>query len=294
MGLRRFAPEGAIVLAAFFFGSTFILVKHALDDISPLGYLLVRFSVGALALAPFAWAIARRDRAATPPALLVRGGLVAGALLFGGYVFQTVGLQYTAASTSAFITGLYAIFTPIFESLVRRRPPVPGVCAGIGVAMVGLYLLTGARLSLGTGELLTLGCAVTFGLQIFVIGVFADRLHPIPFTAAQLGVLAALAIPSTVATGIGRLSGLAVFAAVFTGIACSSVGLSLQVFGQRRIAASRTALILLSEPVFAGIFGYFAGERLGLLRLSGAAIILGGIALAELAPRGQAEVAATS
>jgi drug/metabolite transporter (DMT)-like permease len=287
---RRFLAEGAIVLAALFFGSTFILVKDAVEDISPLGYLLVRFSVGTLALAPFAWVIARRDRAATPPALLVRGGLLAGALLFGGYVFQTVGLQYTSASTSAFVTGLYAVFTPVFESIFRRRPPAPSVCAGIAVAIVGLYLLTGARVSLGAGEFLTLGCAATFGLQIFVIGAFADRLHPIPFTAVQLGVVAALALPSTATTGLGHLTGLAIFAAVFTGIACSSVALSLQVYGQRRIGASRAALILLSEPVFAGIFGYLAGERLGLLRLTGAAIILGGIALAELAPGREAEV----
>jgi drug/metabolite transporter (DMT)-like permease len=102
----------------------------------------------------------------------------------------------------------------------------------------------------------------------------------------QLLVIVVLCLPPTAAQGVGRLSGLALFAAAFTGIACSAVALSLQVWGQRRIPPSRTALILLLEPVFAGVAGYASGERLGALRLAGAAVILAGIAVAELAGRG--------
>jgi drug/metabolite transporter (DMT)-like permease len=308
---RRFVAEGALVLAAFFFGSTFVLVQDAIEDITPLGYLLLRFSVGVVALAPFAIVIllgrrsqgpgiagpqalarpARSVRSLGPlvtPRLLWRTGLVAGALLFTGYVLQTVGLQYTESSTSAFITGLYVVFTPIVEATVRRRLPPPGVCVGIVVATVGLFLLTGAELALGRGELLTLGCAATFAIWIVYQGGFADRLHPVPFATVQMGVIAVLALPPTAATGIGELTALALFAAVFTGIACSSVALSLQLFGQRRVSPSRSALILLMEPVFAGIFGYAAGERLGALKLAGAVVILGGIAIAEVAPGGEA------
>ena len=281
--MKRFAPEGALVFAAFLYGSTFVIVQDALDDVTPFGYLVIRFAVGTLALAPFAWFAIRAASPATRR-LLWRAGVIAGVLVFGGYALQTVGLQYTESSTSAFITGLYVTFTPVVEALVRRRLPSLSVCAGIVVATVGLFLLTGAELELGKGEWLTLGCALMFAVWIVYQGAFADRLEPIPFTAVQLGVVAVLSLPPTVGTGIGTLTAAALFAGVFTGVACSSVALSLQVYGQRRLSPSRAALILLSEPVFAGIIGYWNGEDLGGTKLLGAAVILVGIAIAELAP----------
>jgi drug/metabolite transporter (DMT)-like permease len=284
--LRRaghpFAAEGALVLAAFFFGVTFVLVQDAIEDITPTGYITLRFLIGTAALAPFAYRIARRKR--EPEALLWTAGTIAGLLLFAGYITQTVGLQYTESSTSAFITGLYAVFTPIVEAIVRRRLPPIGVCVGIVIATLGLFLLTGAELALGRGELLTLVCALSFAVWIVYQGAYANRLDTIPFTTVQMGVLALVSIPPTAATGIGELTGLAVFAAAFTGIACSSGALSLQLYGQRRVSPSRAALILLTEPVFAGVAGYLAGERLGAVKLAGALVILVGIAVAEVAP----------
>ena len=99
-----------------------------------------------------------------------------------------------------------------------------------------------------------------------------------------MAVVVILCVPAAGAQGIGRLSGVAWFAIVFTGVVCSAVALSLQLWGQKRIAPSRAALILLSEPVFAGIAGYVNGERLGAVELAGAAMILAGIAISELGP----------
>jgi len=281
--VRRFAPEGALVLAALAYGVTFPLVHDALADIEPFAYLVLRFSIAAAVLAPFAVALARRDPASRRT--LLRAGLLAGVLLTGGYAAQTVGLQVVSPSTSAFITGLYVVLTPVVEAVVRRRLPAPPVLVGIGVATVGLYLLTGASVALGAGELATLLGAALFAVWIVYQGEYAHRLHPVPFTTVQLVVIAVLCLPPTAVQGIGRLSGLALFAAAFTGVACSAVALSLQVWGQRRIPPSRTALILLLEPVFAGVAGYVSGERLGAVRLAGAAVILAGIAVAELAGR---------
>ena len=115
-------------------------------------------------------------------------------------------------------------------------------------------------------------------------GAYANRLDTIPFMTVQMAVVVALSLPPTAGTGLGELTALAIFAAAFTGIACSSVALSLQLYGQRRVSPSRAALLLLMEPVFAGIAGYAAGERLGAVKLAGAAVILVGIAVAELAP----------
>ena len=174
---RRYTAEGALILAAFFFGVTFPVVHDALEDVTPFGYLLVRFTIAVVVLAPFGFAMVRADR--DQRRLLLRIGLVAGVLLFGGYAMQTVGLQYTSPSSSAFITGLYVAMTPIVESIVRRRAPaVGGVRRAIVVATGGLFMLTGADLGFGKGELFTLACAAMFAIWIVFQGAYANRLHP--------------------------------------------------------------------------------------------------------------------
>jgi len=279
---RRWAAEGALVSAAFLFGVTFPLVHDALRDVTPFAYLVFRFALAVLVLAPFAFFIARRQ--GDDRRMLVRVGLTAGVLLFGGYAAQTVGLQYTSPSTSAFVTGLYVMFTPLIEAAVRRTWPPARVLAAVVIATGGLYLLTGADLSMGKGEALTLVCAVLFAAWIVYQGAYATRVHPIPFTTMQMATVAVISVPAMARQGVGELSGTAWFAIVFTAIMCSAVALSLQLWGQRRIAPTRAALILLTEPVFAGIIGYLDGERLGAVELFGAAVILGAIVLAELGP----------
>jgi drug/metabolite transporter (DMT)-like permease len=280
---RRFAAEGALLTAALLYGVTFPLVHDALDDITPFAYLLGRFGIATLILAPVALP-ALRTRS-PERRMLVRAGLTAGVILFGGYATQTIGLQYTSPSTSAFITGLYVVITPVIESGISRRLPPRPVIAGIVIATGGLFLLTGADVHLGRGELFTLACAVLFAFHIVYIGAYANLLRPSQFTAMQIGAVAVLSIAPTAQRGIGSLTTLAVFAIVFTAVACSAIALPLQLWGQRRIPASRAALVLLAEPVFAGIAGYATGERLGPARLTGGVIILIGIAVSELWPR---------
>ena len=246
MNQRRFAAEGALVVAAFLFGTTFPLVHNALKDVTPFAYLVLRFIIAVIVLAPFAIVIMRRtgeDRR-----MLLRVGVIAGVLLFGGYATQTVGLQYTTPSTSAFLTGLYVMFTPLVEAVVRRAWPPRRVLGSTVLATIGLYLLTGADLSLGRGELLTLACALIFAVWIVYQGGYAARIHPIPFTTLQMLTLVIVGLPAMARQGVGELSPTAWFAIVFTGVACSAVALSLQLWGQQRIPPTRAALILLLEP----------------------------------------------
>jgi len=280
---KRYVAEAALVGAALLYGVTFPLVHDALDDITPYAYLLGRFGIATLLLAPVTIP-ALRTRG-PERRMLLRAGLTAGVILFGGYATQTIGLQYTSPSTSAFLTGLYVIITPVIESAISRRLPRPPVLVGIVVATVGLYLLTGADVHLGRGELFTLACAVLFAVHIVYIGGYTHVLRPLQFGTMQLGAVAVLSVAPAAHQGVGSLSALAVFAVVFTGIACSAVALPLQLWGQQRIPATRAALILLAEPVFAGIAGYVNGERLGAEQLVGAAAILAGIVVSEFWPR---------
>lgn len=283
MNGRRFAAEAALIGAALLYGVTFPLVHDALDDITPFAYLVGRFGIATLLLAPVTIP-ALRTRG-PERRMLVRAGLIAGVILFGGYATQTVGLQYTSPSTSAFLTGLYVIITPVIESVISRRLPRPPVIAGIVVATVGLYLLTGADVHLGRGEVFTLACAVLFAWHIVYIGAYTHVLRPLPFGAMQIAAVGLLSVAPAAEQGVGSLSALAVFAVVFTGVACSAVALPLQLWGQQRIPASRAALILLAEPVFAGIAGYVNGERLDATQLVGAVAIMAGIVVSEFWPR---------
>jgi drug/metabolite transporter (DMT)-like permease len=279
----RFAPEAALAVAALLYGITFPLVHDALADITPFAYLFGRFTVAALLLAPAAVLSLRRHPESH--ATIVRAGIIAGALLFGGYAAQTAGLEYTNASTSAFITGLCVIFVPVLDGMLRRRMPPRPVMAGVALGTVGLYLLTGAHLALGLGELLTLLCAVFFAGHIVCLGAYASRVPSTPFTVFQLAAVALLAFPPTAIGGTGDITAFAVFAVVFTGVACSAVALPLQLWGQRRISATRAALVLMLEPVFAGIAAHFDGDHLSAVQVLGAAVILTGIAVSELTPR---------
>ena len=127
----------------------------------------------------------------------------------------------------------------------------------------GLYLLTGASVAIGAGDALTLGCAFFFAIWIVLGSALSQRFDAVALTAAQMAVLALCALPAALLTGIGAVTGDVVWAALLTGVVCSALAFSLQLWGQRSVEASRAAVILMFEPVVAGFVGYLVGERLG-------------------------------
>jgi drug/metabolite transporter (DMT)-like permease len=282
---RPLLPELALVAATVSYGATFTIVQDALERTTPSGFNFLRFTFGALVLAPFAfrrgWRVERApiDRATAPD--FVRAVCAFAAVGFVGYSFQNAGLQHTTTSNSAFITGLFVVFTPLVETVVRRRPPPGNVIAAVGLAAFGLFLLTGAQPTLGKGDGLTLVCAAAFGVWIYLGGQFAQRYDPIALTAAQMGVMALLSAAFVPIDGIGTIDGGVVAAAAVTGVLCSAGAFSLQLWGQRYVEPSRAAVILLCEPIIAGFVGYAVGERLDVNGYVGAAIILGAIVVAE-------------
>jgi drug/metabolite transporter (DMT)-like permease len=277
-------PELALIAATIAYGATFKIVQNALDDVTPVGFILLRFSIGALVLAPFA--IARGYR--RPGVVATRAGFIKGVAAFGvvgflGYWFQNAGLERTSTSNSAFITGLFVVFTPLVEVVVTRRRPPPNVMLAVAVSVFGLYLLEGGTLALGAGDLLTLGCALMFGIWIFLGGELSPRYDPIALTAGQLAIFAVLAVPVVIVGGMGHITTQVIVAALVTGVACSAVAFSLQLWGQRWVEPSRAAVILQFEPVVAGVVGFAIGERLGVSGYIGALVILAGIVIAESA-----------
>lgn len=280
--VRDLRADLALAAAAFLFGTTFLVVQDAVASDGAVPFLVVRFGVGAVVLVPLA---ARRGR---PAPGFGRAVAVLGGLLATGYVLQTVGLQHTTSSVSAFVTYLLVVFVPILSALVLRAPPSPAALAGVVLAVAGLVLLTagasgeGVGGGLGLGELLTLGCAVAFAAHIVALADAAPRFDVVQLNLGQFAVVAgALLVPGLFLGGYD-LSLAAAAAALYTGVAVTALAFGLQVWGQRRVSATRTALVLLLEPVFAAGLGYLAGERLGPLGAVGAGVIVVAILVAEV------------
>jgi drug/metabolite transporter (DMT)-like permease len=244
----------------------------------PLPFLAVRFLIGAAVLAVVARRRPRTERE-------LRHGVIAGAALLVGYVAQTVGLQYTTAATSAFITYMLVVFVPLLSYAVTRERPHALVIAGVALAVVGLGLLTGgADVGFGRGEVLTLGCAVAFGTHLVFLGEVAARHDPIRLTTVQLATVGGACLAPAAVQGLA-LDAPALGAAAFTGVFATAVSFLAMVWAQRIVSPSRAALILLLEPVFAALLSAVTGESITATSALGGALILLAVVVAEvLAP----------
>jgi len=275
----------SLVIVALIWGATFVLVKRALADVSTLLFLTLRFALATLALL----FLFRKHLRGPRFAHSLRGGLLAGACLFAGYVLQTFGLKYTSASKTGFITGLNIPLVPLFSSIIYRRLPRLAELAGVATAFLGLALMTVERdlLSLSPGDLLVGGCAVAYAFHILVLGRYAKTADTGVLTVTQIataGVLSAgtfwWAEPIRIQWSRDVWIALAV-----TSMLATALAFGVQTWAQRWSSPTRTALIFSMEPVFAWATSYVvAGELLSRRATVGAGLILAGILLVELKP----------
>jgi drug/metabolite transporter (DMT)-like permease len=272
-------PLVALVLVTAVWGVTFVQVKDAVALYPLFAFLAVRFAIASATLAVPA---APRLRTLGRPGLLA--GLVLGLLLAAGYGLQTAGLERTTVSQTGFITGLYVVLTPLFALvLFRQRIGLP-VWGGVALAISGLALLSGVPAGSTEGDLLVLASTAAQALQIVMVERYARRYDPVALTFAEMLVAAAGFLAIALALGdLGLPRGWTVWGALLvTGIFASALAYLIQVWAQRRISATRIALVFSLETVFAGLFGYLlADDRLGILGWSGCGLILAGIVLAE-------------
>jgi drug/metabolite transporter (DMT)-like permease len=281
--LRRRA-EAALAANTIVWGATFVLVKAALHDVSPVLFLALRFSLATAALLVLLRGVWR-----TPAAWkTIRAGALAGVFLFAGYLFQTLGLRLTSAPKSAFITGLMSAMVPILAACVYKIRPQVSEVAGVLVATAGLGLLTlkGEIASIGVGDLLTFACAIGFAAHVVTLGHFSGKMS---FELLSLSQVAAAAGLSWVLVWIepARLvwRPAVVCGILITGLLCTALAFTIQSWAQRHTTPTRTALIYLLEPVVAWVTSFvLVGEGLAGRAAAGAVLILGGVLLVELKP----------
>jgi drug/metabolite transporter (DMT)-like permease len=279
---RERAAELALVGIAAVWGATFVMVQDAVERLPVMAFLGYRFLPAALLVAVV---FRRRLRALSRAGW--RAGCVMGVFLTAGYVLQTLGLERTSASNTGFITGLFVVITPLIAALLFRERIGAGAWAAAVVSALGLYLLSGTH-GLNAGDGLVLLAAVAFSAHIIATARSVGAHDPGALLAVQLGVCGLFCL---VVAGIGgELSvprGGSVWSAlIVTALVASALGFFVQTYAQRHAPPTRTALILASEPAFAGLFGWLAGgEHLSALAWTGAALIMAAIVAVELVPR---------
>lgn len=267
----KIAPWALLSVAAVW-GLAFVVMKDAIERQTVNNFLVSRFVVAVLVMIlirPQCLKLINKD-------LLTRGSL-AGLFLGAGYILQTLGLARTGAAITGFITGLYIVFTPLLASLIlkARITKLTWIC--VGIATVGLALLSLQGWSIGTGELLVLGSAFAFGAHIIALGKWSGGRDAYALTVVQLSVCGVMAGVASIFEGGYQLppDGGVWATVIFTAVFATAIAFVVQTWSQAHMGTTKVAVILTTEVVFAAFFAIiFGGETLTLQKALGGILVL--------------------
>ncbi|MBW3096085.1 DMT family transporter [Pseudohoeflea coraliihabitans] len=286
--MPRHTANLLLLLSGAIWGMGFVAQSTAMEAIGPLLFIGLRFLVATLFLLPFAWFEHRR---ATAP--VTRGNRIGflqiGLVLFSGMVLQQYGLLYTTVTNSGFLTGLYVVMVPILTLLVLRTRPHPLVWPAVIMTFIGIFLLSGARVTtLNRGDALTLGCALFWATQVILVGRYSVASgRPLALSLVQFSVCAVLGLGAAVMFEPIALPAIraALPEILFAGIFASGIAFTLQVVGQRYTTAPQAAIFLSTESIFAALFGaLLLGEFVPAIGYLGGLLIFLSILLVEVGP----------
>ncbi len=274
-------PTAGLIAVAAVWGSTFFLIKDLTAHVPAMDFLAVRFLVaGALAMAVFA----RRFKGLGLG--VWKHGAILGVIYGLAQIAQTFGLAHTDASVSGFITGMYVVLTPIV-AWVLLKDKIPGFTwFAVGVAIVGLMILSLEGLSVGFGEMVTMLGALGYALHIVMLSRWSKEHDILALTAVQLLTVGLFCLPFALQGGITLPSTTGMWVSfMYMAIVAGFGAILVQTWSQSRISATRTAIIMTCEPVFASAFAVaFGGEHVTWRLLLGGSLVLGAMFLAELVP----------
>jgi drug/metabolite transporter (DMT)-like permease len=285
---RKLRADLALMFCSLLWGVTFVVVKNALEHASVFAFLAVRFTIAAALMAMFRPQSIRRIERQE-----IFAGMRLAFFMFAGYCFQTVGLQYTTATNSGFVTGSSVVLVPLLLGIFWGRKLTNWIYAGAFAALIGLYFLTvpaeGLRY-LNRGDVFTFVAAGFYAVHIILVGEFAEEHSVSALSLIQVAGCALMAWPlMAVAHAIHwqpirfiwsweLLLGITICAVFATAVA-----FSVQLWAQQYTSPGHAAILFALEPVFAVITSYVVlHERLNARAMKGAALVVGGIVIAEL------------
>ena len=259
-----------LIITTAIWGTSFPLLKDALSILSPAAIIAIRFTVAAVAFAPWLRGL---------NAQLVWDGVLLGAIYFAETSTALIGLETISANRSAFIISLNVILVPLLGSLLGQRLPARVLFAG-GLAIVGIGVVSWEGGGLNKGDFLTFGCAVGIAVYILMLQSVTLRHPTLPLVAIQLLVMALLGIiwatPQVVEQAGEIASNFSTL--LYLGLVVTATPIWTQAMAQRWVSAHEAALLYTLEPVFAAIFSFWLlGEQLGARGLVGAGLVLAAI-----------------
>lgn len=280
--MKRTAEIG-MILVTILWGASFVSGKLILESTTPLYYTSFRFIGAAIVLA---LVFRKRFKKLDKPTMIA--GLLIGVAVAVGYILQTLGLNYTTASKAGFLSALYVVLVPVIDCLIRRSMPRINEFMGVLLATIGLGVLSlNGNFSIGLGDMVLFLSAVFFAICIILISRFAKDYDPILLTIIQIAVTAVSSLvcavivepPVPLEVFDKNFILLLLFAILFG----TAVNTAVQNWAQSKISATTASLILVLEPVFAGVFGFlFLHDHLGMKELLGSVMIIAGMLITLL------------
>jgi len=273
--------EAVLILITMVWGGTFLAVHHAMTVSGPFFFIGVRFAVAAFLLGLVSW---RYLRSVTW--LEIQAGVLIGLAIGLGYGLQTYGMQTISSSKSAFITAMYVPLVPLLQWIFLRKLPGLMSWTGIALAFSGLLLLAGPEgdaVAFNAGEIATLLSTVAIAAEIILIGASAGKVDVRRVTVIQLAAASIFGFLMMIPNGesVPAWSPYLLYSAVGLGIASAIIQVTMN-WAQRSVSPTRATVIYAGEPVWAGIVGRIAGERLPAIALLGGALIVMGVLISEL------------
>ena len=262
----------ALLLVSAAWGLSFVVMKDAIERQSVNNFLFTRFLGAVIVMLLIRPQVIKHFK----KELLQRGGL-AGIFLGLGYIFQTLGLERTGAAITGFITGLYVVVTPLLAALILKEKITKFIWFCIFIATVGLGLLSIHGFTVGIGEMFVLASAFLFGAHIIALSKWSAGRDAYAMTIVQLTVCAALSGIASIPGGYSLPPDTGVWAVVvFTAVFATAIAFIVQTWSQAHMSATKVAVILTMEVVFAALFAIlFGGESLTLqIALGGALVII--------------------
>jgi drug/metabolite transporter (DMT)-like permease len=278
----------SLAFATIIWGSAFIAQSVGMDYIGPITFQAARCGLGAIFLLPVIFIFDQDKKSyfkkwADPK--LWKTGFFCGCALFVAADLQQVGLVYTTAGKAGFITAMYIVLVPILGLALRKKPPVT-IWFSVLLAVVGLYLLSCADAStINIGDVLMLGCALGFAVQITLVDRLAGDLDGLRLNCIQALVCSLLSAVVMVFTETPTLSGILACALPigYAGILSMGVAYSLQIIGQKYLEPTPASLIMSLESVFAALCGWlFLNEQMSLTELCGCGLVFAAVILSQL------------
>lgn len=276
-----------LLLAAFFWGTTFVAQRMGMEHLGPMTYNALRFALGAVTLLPVILVFrgSEANHHNRNARFLLYGGSLAGLALFGGASMQQIGLVYTTAGKAGFITSLYVVLVPIVGLFLGHRCGL-AVWAGAALAVVGLYLLSITEsFAIARGDLFVLIGALFWAIHVHLIGYLARRAIPLHIACIQfiacatLSLLAAVLFEEISIDAIRR----ATIPILYAGIFSAGVAFTLQIVCQRTSPPAHAAIVMSLETVFAALAGYLIlNERLTPRDLAGCTLMFASLMIVQL------------